>query len=403
MPYLTKGDIILDAGNEHWTNTERRQGICYTKGIRYIGVGVSGGYQAARDGMSLCPGADDESLDLILPLLQKIAAKNDKGEPAVTKAGLGGAGHYVKMIHNGIEHGMMSAIAEAWQIMNVGLGMSYDQIAKEMDRWNSKGQLRGTFLIRIGADICRTKDKDGHSVLADVEDKVVQDITGEEGTGIWSNEEAIAKHIPAPTLNAAHAFRLASADRGQRIRAKQAMDGNYPPRPLSNVNNKAIFVEELRVATYLSCLTSFIQGFNIIERADREYKWNIDYANVLQIWSAGCIIQADYIRDLFEPIMQNYKKKDTINLLFEESIARELKDGLPMLRSVVSLCAQKDHIIPALSASLEYIKYQTNTALPASFYEAELDYFGKHMFDKKGEAGTEAPTEGKHHYEWKPT
>jgi 6-phosphogluconate dehydrogenase len=142
---------------------------------------------------------------------------------------------------------------------------------------------------------------------------------------------------------------------------------------------------------------------NVIEQANRNHKWNIDYSAVLQIWAARCIIQADYIRDLLRPILHNYKSKDTTNLLFEPAVAKQLRDGLPSLRRVVSASVQGDHIMPALGASLEYVKYQTNTDLPTQFYEAELDFFGKHMFDKKGEPGTAGPTEGKHHYEWKPS
>jgi 6-phosphogluconate dehydrogenase len=141
MPYLEKNDIIIDAANEHWTNTERRQGKCATKGIRYIGMGVSGGYQAARAGPSMCPGGDDESLDMVMPLLEMVAAKDKNGTPCVGKAGMGGAGHYVKMIHNGIEHGMMSAIAEAWQVMDIGLGMSFDEIGDILAKWNEDGPL----------------------------------------------------------------------------------------------------------------------------------------------------------------------------------------------------------------------------------------------------------------------
>lgn len=150
LPYLSKDDIIIDAGNEHWQNTERRQGKCYTKGIRYVGMGVSGGYQAARAGPSMCPGGDDASLDMVMPLLRIVAAKDKKGNPCVGKAGSGGAGHYVKMIHNGIEHGMMSAIAEAWQIMQVGLEMSEDEIGNTLEKWNDKGQLVSfLFIINV--------------------------------------------------------------------------------------------------------------------------------------------------------------------------------------------------------------------------------------------------------------
>jgi 6-phosphogluconate dehydrogenase len=362
MPYLSKGDIIIDAGNEHWQNTERRQGKCITKGIRYVGMGVSGGYQAARAGPSMCPGADDESLDLIMPLLKKVAAKDKNGNACVGMAGTGGSGHYVKMIHNGIEHGMMSAIAEAWQIMDVGLNMSYDDIGDVFAKWNAQGPFRGTFLISIGVDICKARDQSGHQVLGMVEDKVVQDITGEEGTGIWSNEEAIRQHIPAPTLNIAHDLRLASAFRGQRIRAKKTMDATFSPQKLDvRAEQKTWFVRDLEQATYLACLASYIQGINVIEKADCENKWNINYKDILQIWRAGCIIQADHIAELLEPIFARYQDKDTMNLLFEPTVANEIKNGMASLRRVVTQAIAKDHIVPALSASLEYLKYQINT------------------------------------------
>ncbi|KAF2143992.1 uncharacterized protein K452DRAFT_223513 [Aplosporella prunicola CBS 121167] len=406
LPYLEKGDIIIDAGNEHWANTQRRQGKCYTRGVRYVGMGVSGGYQAARAGPSMCPGGDDESLDLVLPLLRKVAAKDKNGTPCVAKAGTGGAGHYVKMVHNGIEHGMMSAISEAFDLMKKGLGMSDDEIGDVFEAWNKDGELRGTFLIWIGADICRAKDssRNNERVLDTVEDKVVQDITGEEGTGIWSNEQAITHHIPAPTLTSAHYLRLASADRAQRLRAQKTMGGDgFPPQKLDvSAGQKKEFVEFLHQAVYAACLAAYTQGLNLIERANRANHWNVDFAAVLQIWRAGCIIQADYIAELLQPILAQHKALDSINLLFQPSVMAELRPRHPALRDVVVKAVAADHVVPALSASLEYLKYQTGAELPTAFYEAELDYFGAHMYDRKGEEGTGAPTEGKYHFEWKP-
>ncbi|KAF9635991.1 putative 6-phosphogluconate decarboxylating protein [Lasiodiplodia theobromae] len=405
MPYLDKGDIIIDAGNEHWQNTERRQGKCSTRGVRYIGMGVSGGYQAARQGPSMCPGGDDESLNLVLPLLKKVAAKDNNGTPCVGQAGTGGSGHYVKMIHNGIEHGMISAVSEAYDIMRKGLGMSNEEVGSVFEQWNSKGELQGTFLIWISADICRIKDKSRNDeyVVDTVEDKVVQDITGEEGTGIWSNEEAVAQHIPAPTLTTAHYLRLASAYRYQRVRAQQTIGGEFPPQPLDLAGqSKQDFLEALRRATYAAFLASYIQGINVIESANKANHWNIDYGAVLQIWRSGCIIQADHIASLLHPIFTNYRALDTINLLFQPTVMTELKACVAALREVVVKATIADHIIPALSASLEYVKYQTSTSLPMSFAEAQLDYFGAHMYDRKGEEGTGAPTEGKYHFEWKP-
>jgi len=362
VPLLSKGDIILDGGNEHWQNTERRQGWCFTKGIRYIGMGVSGGYQAARAGPSMCPGGDDASLDLVMPLLQKVAAKDKNGKPCVGKAGSGGAGHYVKMIHNGIEHGMMSAIAEAWQLMDVGFGLSYDEIGDVFAKWNEDGPFRGTFLISIGAEICKARDKEGTQVLGVVEDKVVQDVTSEEGTGVWANEEAIHQHVSAPTLNIAHDLRLASAFRGLRKRAKETLGTEFSPQKLDiPADQKEGWIEDMEKATYLACLASYIQGINVIEEAGREKQWTINFKDVLQIWRAGCIIQHDYLAEKLEPIFDRYKDKDTMNLFFEPTIAADIKDYFSSLRSIVGLAVANDHIVPALSASLEYLKYQVNT------------------------------------------
>ncbi|KAI7497264.1 6-phosphogluconate dehydrogenase C-terminal domain-like protein [Hortaea werneckii] len=415
MPFLEKGDIIIDCGNEHWENTERRQGKCVTKGIRYVGCGVSGGYQAARRGPSMCPGADDETLSLVLPTLRKVAAKDPDGKACVGRVGTGGAGHYCKMIHNGIEHGMMSAISEAYAFMRIGLGMSLDEIADTYDKWNSDGELKGTFLVWISRDICRKTNPEGQRVLDEVEDKVVQDFTGEEGTGIWSNIEAVDKHVPAPTLTTAHYLRLASGNRYQRAFIQKAFgvgDGApndthtqlFPPQKLQDVSDRAAVLEDLRKAVYAACLSAYVQGMIIIDRADREYHFNVDYTELLQVWRAGCIIQADYISNtLLQPIYHSKKTKPAeINPMYEPSVAADLKKSFGSLKKIVAKSIEGDLVIPALSATLEYLKYQTSTNLPTSMYEAQLDYFGSHMYDKKGDDPEGRPETGKHHFEWKP-
>ena len=365
----------------------------------------------------MCPGADDETLDLVLPTLRKVAAKDPQGTPCVGRVGTGGAGHYCKMIHNGIEHGMMSAIAEAYSIMRIGFGMSLDEIGDVFEAWNKEGELKGTFLIWISRDICRTKDpKTGERVLDTVEDKVVQDYTGEEGTGIWSNLEAVDKHVPAPTMTTAHYFRIASGDRRQRAFIQQAFgigSGKpneehthvFPPQKLEGVSDRKAFVEDLRMAVYTACLAAYCQGMVVISKADKENHFNVNYAELLQIWRAGCIIQADYISEkLLQPIYSNRTSKSSdTNPLYEPSVAADLKRGFPSLKKVVVKSMEGDHVIPALSATLEYLKYQTSTDLiGAGFYEAQLDYFGSHMYDRKGDDPEGLPTEGKHHFEWKP-
>ncbi|OAL04598.1 6-phosphogluconate dehydrogenase C-terminal domain-like protein [Phaeosphaeriaceae sp. SRC1lsM3a] len=416
-PHLARDDIILDCGNEHFANTERRQAKVKDTGLRYIGCGVSGGYQAARAGPSMCPGGDQSALNDVLPLLQKVAAKDKNDKPCVGYVGKGGSGHYVKMVHNGIEHGMLSAICEAWGIMRK-MGMDYEDIGNVFSEWNSKGELKGTFLISIGADLSHKREAgtsssgevnsteaDQHPlVISEVLDKVVQDVTGEEGTGVWSNTEAIELHVPAFTLNIAHAFRLASAFRGDREKASKVLDGGFPPGAL-NVQDQRAFIEDLRKATYASCLASFIQGFNIIARADQQHEWNIDYSQVWQIWRAGCIIQADYISDeLLAPILKSKPSSEDLNLNFSPRVAKDIRNCFPALRRVVAKSVETDQVTPAISATLEYFKVASGTDLPTSFYEAELDYFGSHMFDKRGDKDKQVkkPMEGKHHFEWKP-
>ncbi|KAL9030385.1 MAG: hypothetical protein Q9196_001493 [Gyalolechia fulgens] len=362
-------------------------------------MGVSGGYQAARRGPSMCPGGEERALDIVMPLLQQVAAKDSNGNPCVGKVGTGGSGHYVKMIHNGIEHGMMSALAEAWQIMNQGLKMGYDEIADEFARWDKAGELRGTFLVSIGADICRQKDDQGRYVLSIVEDKVVQDVDGSEGTGIWSQLEAVRLHVPAPSLTTAHFIRIASAFRANRKQAKAAFDGQFSVQPWDEASgDKTAVLENLRRAVYAVFLGSFVEGLNVIDQADRENRWSIDYGAVTQIWRNGCIIRADYITDMLADIFKDrHADKDVLHHVL---IAPELKGAFPALKEIVTKSVQHNAVVPSLSATLEFLKYSTNTLLPTQFYEAQLDYFGKHMFDLKSEPEGK-PVTGKHHFEWK--
>ncbi|KAH6682749.1 6-phosphogluconate dehydrogenase [Halenospora varia] len=405
-PFLDKGDIIIDCSNEEWENTQRRQGMLVAQGVYYIGCGVSGGYQAARRGPSMCPGGEDKALDIVMPLLEKMAAKDQEGNPCVGKIGMGGAGHYVKMIHNGIEHGMMSAISEAWAIMNKHMEMEYDDIGKVFEQWSSEGELKNTFLVKIGADICGQKDKKGHHVLGDVQDKVVQDIDGSEGTGIWSNTQATSLHVPAPTLSTAHYLRIVSAFRGQRQHVKETFHGSFLPSKFnfSSESEKDAFIEDLRKAVYTTFLSAYVQGFGIIDVADKENKWAISYPTVIQIWRAGCIIQSDHINallsDIFHPNSNAVHKSH--NLIYEPIIVEDLKNGFESLKRIVAKGVERNAVIPSMSATLEYLKYSGNLELPTQFYEAELDYFGKHMFDSKSmDAGPGKPETGKHHFEWK--
>jgi len=401
-PYLKKGDIIMDASNEHWTNTERRQKRLEPKGIHYIGMGVSGGYQSARHGPSFSPGGSDEALDKVMPFLKHIAAKDRKGRPCTNKVGPGGSGHYVKMVHNGIEQGMMSVICEIWYIMNHCLDMEYPEIADVFESWTNEkdGPLFDNFLVGIGVDICRTKDDQGQYVLATVKDKVVQDVDESEGTGTWSCEEGVRLHVPFPTIATAHLFRLASADQARRIAIQKSFGGGVKPGNIKLDKSKDEFIKDLKMATYAGFLMAFAQGLHIIKKADAEHEWKIDYVNIMQLWRGGCIIQSDYITDLLQRVYERDDHDDD-DLLSNKEIGDELGKCYPSLKSVVLKSIEADAFVPSLSASLEYYKYSSSTELPTQFMEAELDYFGGHMYDLKDEDPGK-PVTGSHHYEWKP-
>ena len=305
------------------------------------------------------------------------------------------------MFHNGIEHGMMSAISKAWQVMNVCLGMSYDQIGEELAKWIKDGELRGTFLVDIGVQICHQKDKQGTHVLGEIRDEVVQDVDGTEGTGIWSNAEAIRLHVPSPSLTSARYIRIVSADRAQHVEVKKTVHVHYPQENIAHsAEERKAFLEDLRLAVYEACLCSYIQGINIIEKADRANKWDINMSTIVQIWRAGCTIQWDFLADLLEDHFKEHAENEKWNLLFEKRFGDELNQAFEPLKKVVTKGTEVNAVIPCLSATLEYMKYASNTALPTSFYEAELDYFRKHMFDLKSE-GAGLPKTGKHHFEWK--
>ncbi|KIW95194.1 uncharacterized protein Z519_03778 [Cladophialophora bantiana CBS 173.52] len=330
------------------------------------------------------PGGDAETLKKIIPFLERVAAKDKERRPCTTCIGPGGSGHYVKMVHNGIKQGMMSAIAKVWFIMNRCLKMAYEAIADTFQSWNESDPLRDNFLAAIGADINRTKDQEGHFVLANVLDKVVQDVGNSEGTGVWTCDETVRLRVPSSTIFSAHLLRLDSADAAKRERVNRAFKGG---------------------ATQLTTIK--LEGLGIIKAMDREQDWNLDYRAILQIWQGGCIIQSDYISDLLDRVLssrsdtQSPKGIAVDDLLSQDDVAAEWGTCFPSLKNVVLKSLAVDAYIPYLSATLEYITYSGSTELPTQFMEAELDYFGAHSFDLKSEWPGK-PLKGSHHYEWKP-
>ena len=411
---LREGDIILDGGNENYRNTERRQRDLEPKGISWIGMGVSGGYQSARHGPSLSPGGDSKAIEVVLPLLESFSAKDARsGQPCVLNLGPRGAGHYVKMVHNGIENGMLSTICEAWEILHTGLGMNYDEIGMVFERWNSDGLLRNTYLVQIGSEICQTKktpqgDRKGEGaserggyVLDDVLDKVVQDDDDTEGTLYWTVMEAADRHVAAPTIATGHFLRVASGNRRQRLLVTEKLKVP-PPKGMEAAKDAESFIETLRKAVFVSFLCSFCQGLELIARASRDEKWDVNLGDCLKIWRAGCIIQEEYISDLLMPALTSDAR--IMNLKLIDEVSEAFNEYYEDLKLVVLTAAESDCHIPSLSASLEYLKYEGSKMLPTQFMEAELDFFGAHNYDRP-RAKTEDPgkvSKGAHHYEWRP-
>lgn len=410
---LQKGDIILDGGNENYRRTERRQKECQEIGVSWIGLGVSGGYQSARRGPSLSPGGDKEALDLVMPLLELYSAKDSKtGLPCVTRIGPGGSGHFVKMVHNGIEGGMLSAVAEAWSILYYGREIGYEEIADIFAEWNSKGELRNNFLLEIGADLLRVKKTtkgdgkgqgvgDNGYVLDDVLDKVVQDDDNTEGTPYWSIMESAARHVSAPTLATAHYMRISSGNRAERLEVAKKL--KIPtPAPIRGMKNFEAFREQLRRAVYASFLASFCQGLEMIARASEDEGWDIDLGKCLQIWRAGCIIRSEGIADILQPILSN--NKELTNMKYIDKVAAELQRTYSSLKEITIAAIDSDHYLPAISATLEYVKYEAGLTLPTKFMEAQMDFFGAHGYNLPGVPGEDPGPVGKgaHHYEWRP-
>ncbi|OCK73405.1 6-phosphogluconate dehydrogenase [Lepidopterella palustris CBS 459.81] len=393
---LKEGDVVLDGGNKHYRATESRRRSLKDKGVSWIGMGVSGAYQSARRGPSLSPGGDEAAVRLVLPVIEhfaaKIESKDGLKQACVEYIGPGGAGHFVKMVHNGIEEGMLGIICEAWGLMAKGLEMDEDQIGQVFEQWNKNGELKRTYLLQTGSEICHkhktpSGDNKGEGrgehglVLNDILDKVVQDDDDTEGTGYWSVMEAADRHVSAPTIAAAQFLRVAIGNRAAPQPRKFDM----------NEEERGIFVCDLHRGVYARILASYCQGLDLIARASSDEGWRVDLVTCIRIWRSGCIIRCDQIADMLEPILM-------------QELAAALHDNIDPLKRVVLDGVQWDAYVPTLSASLEYLKYEGGVMLLTQFMEAEMDLFGAHSFDHPGVEGEDPGKTGKgsHHYEWKP-
>lgn len=380
--YFEKGDLIVDGGNEWFENTERRSKQLEANGIMYMGMGVSGGEVGARKGPSLMPGGPREAYDLMEPIITKIAAQVDDG-PCVTYIGPGGAGNYVKMIHNGIEYGDMQLIAEAYDILKTVGGFNNQELKAIFEEWN-RGEM-SSFLIEITAHIFGVKDPEGQGELLDK----ILDKTGMKGTGKWTVQTAAEVNVPLPTISAALDSRLISALKEDRVAASKIFTFDAPKDRLGGVTREEL-VDHVRKALYCSKICSYAQGMNIIRAMGQQKNWNLNLGNIARIWKGGCIIRAVFL----DRIKRAYDRNLHIpSLLFDDEFANELQSRQASWRKVVSIAIANGIAAPAFSGSLAYFDAYRRERSSANLVQAQRDFFGAHTFERIDKPGS-------FHHEW---
>lgn len=382
-PYLQKGDIIIDGGNSHYSDTQRREKELATEGIYLVGSGVSGGEEGALNGPSLMPGGDKKAYEQVRTIWEAIAAKVNDG-PCVTYLGPDGAGHFVKMVHNGIEYGDMQLIAEVYDIMRKGLGMSAQEISDTFSEWN-RGIL-DSFLIEITAKVLTVADKETGKALVDL----IVDKAGQKGTGKWTSEAALDLAIPVPTIDAALTGRLMSSLKSERVVASKKLGGPQPNAKA--VSDKKKFIEGLGNALYASKVCSYAQGMALIKAGSDEYKWNINLAETARIWKGGCIIRAKLLEQIREAFA---RQLDVPNLMVDPEFSQFLVKHQDAWRETIAFAISQGIPVPALSASLAYFDAYRSESLPQNLTQAQRDYFGAHTYER-----LDKPNDGFVHTEW---
>ena len=383
-PLLSKGDIIIDGGNSWFKDTLRRETELAREGFYFFGTGVSGGAEGARWGPSLMPGGSEKAYGFVKPVFEAIAAKTDSG-PCVTHCGPDGAGHFVKMVHNGIEYGDMQIIAESYDILRKVLGMKAAEIAEVFAEWN-KGIL-DSFLIELTAQVLKVPDPETGNPLVDM----VLDKAGQKGTGKWTVQIAMDLGVPIPTIAAAIDARTLSSLKEERVSASRLIHG---PHPSGGQAEKTALVEAVRDALYDAKVCSYTQGMRLIRAASDEYKWNVDLKEMARIWKGGCIIRAR----LLDEIMKAYGRDPTLpSLLLDEFFKTQVGSTQANWRKVVLTAVSNGIPVPAMSASLAYFDSFRAAELPQNLTQAQRDAFGAHTYQRK-----DHPERGFLHSEWLP-
>lgn len=369
IPILEKGDIIIDGGNSHFPDTTRRTKYLESKGFRFIGTGVSGGEDGALRGPSIMPGGSPSAWEFVKPIFQKISAKTDKGEPCCEWVGENGAGHFVKMVHNGIEYGDMQMICEIYQLMRQGLGLTNKQMHKVFTAWN-KGVL-DSYLIEITRDILGYKNEEGEEVV----DKIL-DTAGQKGTGKWTVMTALDAGQPLTLIGEAVFARCLSALKDERVAAAKVLTG---PKSAKFSGNKAKFVDDLQQALYASKIVSYAQGYQLMRSVAKESGWNLNYGGIALMWRGGCIIRSAFLGKIKEAFDFN---PNMVNLLLDPFFADAVKKAQGAWRRVIQAAVKLGIPTPALSSALNYYDGYRAERLPANLLQAQRDYFGAHTYER---------------------
>jgi 6-phosphogluconate dehydrogenase len=368
IPFLEKGDIIIDGGNSHFPDTIRRTEYVESKGLLYIGTGVSGGEEGALLGPSIMPGGSPKAWEFVKPIFQSISAKVEDGTPCCDWVGENGAGHFVKMVHNGIEYGDMQLITEAYQIMKDLLGMNADEMHEVLKEWN-KGEL-DSYLIEITRDILAYKDENGNPLV----DKIL-DTAGQKGTGKWTGISALDLGVPLTLIGEAVFARCLSAQKEERVEASKILSGPTP----NFIGDKNEFIKDLEKALYASKLVSYAQGYVLMKAAAEEFGWNLNNGGIALMWRGGCIIRSAFLGKIKEAFDNN---PNLTNLLLDPFFKSKIEEAQQSWRKVVATAVMNGIWVPAFSTALEYFDGYRNERLPANLLQAQRDYFGAHTYER---------------------
>ncbi|QDH81094.1 decarboxylating NADP(+)-dependent phosphogluconate dehydrogenase [Echinicola soli] len=368
IPHLEKGDIIIDGGNSNFTDTIRRTEYVESKGFQFIGTGVSGGEIGALRGPSMMPGGSKEAWPHVKEIFQSVSAKVDGGVPCCDWVGADGAGHYVKMIHNGIEYGDMQIITEAYQFMKDVLKMDYDEMHETFKKWNT-GEL-DSYLIEITADILAYKDEDGAPMV-----EKILDTAGQKGTGKWTGIEAMHLGVPLTLIAESVFSRFLSAQLDLRDQASQV----FQAPEITFEGDKEEMLENLKMAVYGAKLISYAQGYNLLMEASKEYNWDLKYGDIALMWRGGCIIRSAFLGD----IKKAFDKNPSLpHLLLDDFFKEKVQKAQPGWRKVCAVAVTNGIPVPSLSASLAYFDGFRSKRLPANLLQAQRDYFGAHTYER---------------------